>query len=163
MDGGVIPSLKKEGRGVGGSPPSPPCPRTALFLHGFSHRFAWSLRWGTGFFGIFRGIMAVRENRALEGGASPLRARHMDGGVTPSEKKRGGGVGGSPPPPLSGFGGCSGPVMMLGADASMSDECRRSRQKAPAADPERGPEAGEGITSFVKWPENPHQENRASC
>ncbi len=162
MDGGVIPSLKKEGRGVGGSPPSPPCPRTALFLHGFSHRFAWSLRWGTGFFGIFRDHGGSRKPGA-EGRGTPLRARHMDGGVTPSEKKRGGGVGGSPPPPLSGFGGCPGPVMMLGADASMSDECRRSRQKAPAADQERGPEAGGGGRIICKSPENPHQENRASC
>jgi hypothetical protein len=99
---GGDPLPKKRRRGVGGSPPSPPCPQTAVFRHGLARYFAWNLRRGVMVLQIFRQVR-VPPGRALRGeGGDPLLARHMGGGVIPSPKKeRGGGRGITPLPPLS--------------------------------------------------------------
>jgi hypothetical protein len=99
MGGGVIPSEKISGGGVGGSPPSPLCPRNDAFSARPNPVFRVEPRrnyksdevtifgWG-GQFG------------PDGGGGTPHLLRYMGGGVIPSRKINGGGVGGPPPSPL---------------------------------------------------------------
>jgi len=114
--GGVVPPLAERGGGTphparhkggrvpptliergGGGYPLPSGPRPGLFLHVKNHRFAWSLRRGTGSSGIFPECSGPPGRALTGGGGTPHLARHKGGEGGPHFDRK---KGVPPPSPL---------------------------------------------------------------
>ena len=99
MGGGVIPSRKNNGWGVGGVPPSPRVRETVPFLQCQNFQFVWSYRRKNEKLPDFWERERNAQTGPEGGGGTPLLPRHMGRGVILSGKNKGWGVGGVPPSP----------------------------------------------------------------